>query len=157
MPTIQIAGREVLYDAQDAQLVVGGGWVVRGSGSAVYVRRKVFSCHGVFLGFEHLHRLMVACPEGLFVDHINGNGLDNRRSNLRICTHAENMRNRKTHSNNKSGYKGVYFDKDGSRWRAQIRAEGKKHSLGSFDTPEKAYEAYLSASKELHGEFARAA
>lgn len=93
------------------------------------------------------------------VDHINGNGLDNRRCNLRVCSHGENMRNRTMNRNNRSGYKGVYFDpdKNGRPWRAQIRANGRKHSLGRFDTAEQAYEAYQKAAERLHGEFARVA
>lgn len=158
MPTIHIAGREVLYDAEDADIVESAGWLLCRSGEIFYVRRRAYSPQGAQIGYEHLHRMIANCPEGYFVDHINGNGLDNRRSNLRICTHAENMRNRRIHRNNKSGYKGVYFDPSrGGRWRAQIRAKGKKHCLGSFDSPESAYKAYLAASKALHGSFARAA
>lgn len=88
-------------------------------------------------------------------DHEDGDSLNNRRSNLRPASHSENMRNRKKHKNNRSGYKGVYQEKRTGRWVAQIRSHNKKHWLGSFATPEEAHEAYKLAANELHHEFAR--
>jgi hypothetical protein len=99
------------------------------------------------------HRVITACPRGMLVDHINSDGLDNRRTNLRVCTHAENMRNRRANRNSGSGYKGVYFDR--GRWRARIRANGVRHRLGSFDTAAEAHAAYCAAADRLHGDFAR--
>ena len=86
------------------------------------------------------------------VDHINHNSLDARRQNLRLASHSQNMMNRKMQSNNKTGYRGVY--KEGTRYRAQIHANNKKITLGTFDTPEKAYAAYCEAAIKYHGEFA---
>jgi lambda repressor-like predicted transcriptional regulator len=89
------------------------------------------------------------------VDHINGNRLDNRRENLRICTQHENNRNIWKPDQNRSGYKGVSFDARRSQWRARIKDQnGKEKWLGYFDTPEVAYGAYCAAAKECHGEFA---
>jgi hypothetical protein len=91
------------------------------------------------------------------IDHINGNPGDNRWGNLRACTHAENMKNRKIHSNNKCGFKGVW--KDCSRalkpYVAEIRANGKKTRIGRFETAELAHEAYIEAALKLHGNFSR--
>ncbi|MEQ5183157.1 HNH endonuclease [Providencia alcalifaciens] len=97
-------------------------------------------------------------PDGWVVDHINGKPEDNRPDNLRACSSADNLLNRRTHENNKCGVKGVYFD--GSRpqarkWRAQIRMRGKKICLGRFDTMEQAQAAYIEASQKIHGEFSR--
>lgn len=102
-----------------------------------------------------MHRLIVGVigVEGVYIDHINGNGLDNRRSNLRICTHSENMRNCKLYINNKSGYKGVGFHN--GKWRARININKKSVFLGHFDTAEEAHAAYCEAATRLHGEFAR--
>lgn len=86
------------------------------------------------------------------VDHRDGDQLNNRRSNLRLATHTQNMQNRRKHKG-KSGYKGVH--QYGFRWHAIIQADKKRYLLGIYDNPEDAYEAYCKASKELHGEFSR--
>jgi hypothetical protein len=105
-----------------------------------------------------MHRLITQAPNGVMVDHINGNGLDNRRVNLRLCTHSQNMRNRKMHSNNATGFKGVYKDgrcKTTKKYCAQIRFNGKRIYLGRYTTPEEAYQVYCDASVKYHGEFGR--
>lgn len=88
-------------------------------------------------------------------DHINGDGLDNRRCNLRISSIQENSRNQKINKRNKSGYKGVFWDKTYKKWKAQIRTKDKSKHLGYFDNPKEAYEAYKRAAIKYHGEFAR--
>ncbi len=89
------------------------------------------------------------------VDHRNGNGLDNRRFNLREATHAQNMRNQKLNRNNKSGFKGVSYKRSHRKWRACISMHGKTIELGYHDTPEIAYTAYCAGATKYHGEFAR--
>lgn len=103
----------------------------------------------------YMHRqIMGLVPgDGLEVDHINRNELDNRRENLRVCTREENVRNQAKRITNTSGFKGV--SRKRGKWRATIFMNWKQISLGSFDTPELAYEAYCAAAKRLHGEFAR--
>ena len=89
----------------------------------------------------------------LVVDHINGNVLDNRKCNLRVCTHAENMRNTtKRRKGNTSGYTGV--SKCGKRWAASIGYRGKDIYLGTFGNKEEAARARDLKAIELHGEFA---
>lgn len=88
-----------------------------------------------------------------YVDHIDNNGLNNTRENLRLATNAQNLRNRKRHSNNKTGYKGVVAQ-DG-KYRAKITVDGKRISLGMYDTPEEAHEAYKAAAVKYHGDYAR--
>lgn len=105
--------------------------------------------------YEFLHRVVAQALPTDFVDHINGDALDNRRENLRLCTHAENMRNRRRHKNNATGFKGVYPYRGG--YRAQVRANGKKYQRGSFATPEEASAAYAEMATDLHGSFARVA
>lgn len=100
-----------------------------------------------------MHRIIIDAPTDKLVDHINGNTLDNRKSNLRLCTNAENCRNAKKYKTNTSGYKGV--SAEGRRWKAGITFEQKKIYLGTFDIPQEAHEAYKSKAKELFGEFAR--
>jgi hypothetical protein len=103
-----------------------------------------------------MHREIVGLKSGdkRHTDHINQNKLDNRRSNLRICTCAENQRNKDRKSNNTSGFKGVSWTEVDCRWRAKITVNGKHKFLGHFLTPEAAHEAYCKAALELHGEFA---
>lgn len=101
----------------------------------------------------YLHRVIANAGKGQFVDHINGNGLDCRKENLRLCSHTQNMQNRKVSKSNKLGVKGVYLE--GSRYRASIKAFGKKYSLGSFKSLDAASDAYKAAALRLHGDFAR--
>lgn len=96
-----------------------------------------------------MHRLIM----GGLVDHINGNGLDNRRENLRLCTHLQNMGNRKTPTTNKSGYKGVSHC--GRKWRAEAMCKYEHYYLGIFEDKESAARAYDQKAIELWGEFAR--
>ena len=102
-----------------------------------------------------MHRSILKAGIGMIVDHKNGNKLDNRRKNLRFCTHAENMRNSKMPSRNRTGLKGVSFHKHIKKWIASIKFNGERTNLGYFTTPEEAHKAYCEKAKELHGEFAR--
>lgn len=89
------------------------------------------------------------------IDHINGVTSDNRIANLRCCTQAENTYNTRLRKNNTSGFKGVSFCSMTKRWAAQIRKGKRKWTIGRFDTPEAAHEAYRKKAVELFGEFAR--
>lgn len=91
------------------------------------------------------------------IDHINGDGHDNRISNLRDCTQAQNNRNRRIDERNKSGFKGVSWHKGARRWRATIMHMGKQKHLGFYDDPALAHEAYMTAAQTAFGAFARAA
>lgn len=102
----------------------------------------------------YMHRLIMRTPKGLEVDHIDGNGLHNWRSNLRNCTHAQNTVNRPMNLD-KSGFKGVYWHKRNQCWQAQIQKNKAIFWLGNFDDPEAAARAYDEKAKELFGEFAR--
>ena len=90
-----------------------------------------------------------------FLDHKNGDPLDNRIENLRPATRAENNRNVTKRSSNTSGYKGVSFFKSSGKWRAAIRVNGASLHIGYYDTPEDAHQAYCDKGRELHGDFFR--
>jgi hypothetical protein len=91
-------------------------------------------------------------PEGAQVDHRDGGRNNNHIENLRLAVNgqSDNNQNTKVYKNNKSGYIGVRWHKQTSKWCAQIRIKGKAIHLGLFDTPEEASEAYLAKKKELH-------
>lgn len=88
------------------------------------------------------------------VDHINGDKLDNRKSNLRICTFQENQMNKKKHKTNENKYKGVYFHKRDKLWYSCITCDYKQHFLGYTDTEVESVLNYNKKAKELFGEFA---
>ena len=90
----------------------------------------------------------------LEVDHINGDSLDNRKSNLRLCTHLENMRNRKLHKNNTTGIRGVHWDKTKDKYRAYIRVASKAIHLGYYINPLEADLVYKQARVHYFGAFA---
>ena len=98
-----------------------------------------------------MHRMILGeLAEGKFVDHIDGDGLNNQSYNLRPCTHAQNMKNRRKVSG-ASRFKGV--QKDGDLWRARIVSDGKRYTLGKFHSQVAAAKAYDAAAIKLHGEF----
>lgn len=106
-----------------------------------------------------LHRVVfermssASIPSGMEIDHINGNSLDNRRSNLRMVTSSQNKFNKPKKSNNTSGYKGVSWHKSSQKWRAEITVSGKRNFVGLFNFPEDAARARDIRAKELIGEF----
>lgn len=102
-----------------------------------------------------MSRFIMGYPKGLTVDHINGNGLDNRRCNLRLATQSQNAKNRRKNYNSRSLYKGVTFHTQRNRWLARIQNNKRKVSLGLYGSQEEAARAYDAAAKELHGDFAK--
>jgi hypothetical protein len=103
-----------------------------------------------------MHRLLLSAPDGMEVDHKNGDGLDNRRSNLRLATHRQNMANRKTAKHSKLGVKGISFDKRRGRYFIALRKDGQKYQT-SAKTLELAVKIRDAVGKTLHGEFWRSA
>jgi len=104
-----------------------------------------------------LHREITNAPKGMVVDHINGDSLDNRKENLRVCTHQENQMNRRINKDNTSGYKGVYYDAKNKKnsWYAKIMFNYKLIHIGYYKTKEEAARAYDQKAIELFGEFAQ--
>ena len=137
-------GTSFLFDRDDLDLVESHTWsIARG-----YVRTTM---RGKTVYF---HRLVMGVSEEE-VDHVNMDRLDNRKSNLRLATHAENQQNRRMHRDNKSGFKGVCLDTRSGKYFAYINADNRRTYLGHFNSKEEAYEAYDRAALKLHKDFAR--
>ena len=142
-------GRVVLIDDADLPQVSQHRWHLGSNGYArTYVRRP-----GGTSSTLDLHLLLRDEHGGGYKDHVNGDRLDNRRANLRPCSAAENARNRKRHSNNKSGYKGVCLQN--GKWRATIHLGRKQIHLGLYRHPLLAALAYNAAATALYGPFAQ--
>lgn len=147
---IQIGAYVVQIDYEDAERVASRHWTPDPRrGGHVYFKSMRDSLHRFILGCEY--------GDGLEVDHVSGDTLDNRRSNLRGCTHSENLRNQRKHKNNRSGFKGASYHKASGKFQAQITADGKVFPLGLYLTPEEAHAAYCAASAKYHKEFGRTA
>lgn len=150
-------GYVATIDAADVPLVEGFNWCAFVTPRwTVYAGRGSSHDDGKHLAIR-MHRVIIGAAHGLAVDHIDGNGLNNRRSNLRLATRAQNQHNRGVRADSASGLKGVLRHALTGRWRAYIRVDGKKIHLGYFDTAEAAHAAYSAAAHRLHGEFARTA
>lgn len=152
--TLNIRGHEVLLDSDISFDINPLMWECRVTRGRPYFR-TVCRAGGV-RKTAWLHRVVALCPNGKQVDHINGNPLDNRKLNLRVCTLAQNLQNRGKRKNGSTCvYKGVYRAKHpsgGKHWHAQI-FHGKKIHLGFFHTPEEGARAYNAAALKYHGEF----
>ena len=142
-------GWTATIDAEDADLVRQYRW--GGLGRSWKARRK-YAATPIGSNLVGMHRLILDAPEGMTVDHIDQNGLNNRRSNLRLATIAQNMANSGPKKDNRLGLKGVSQKR--RRFMANITHEGKTTYLGLFVNKEDAAEAYRKAAIAIHGEFA---
>lgn len=151
---------EIIVDDEDYERLIHYSWGVLKckTSDTLYVKaryvskeqpRKYYSIHRFILGIDD--------PK-IFVDHIDGNGLNNQKSNLRIATNRDNCRNRGRQKNNKTGFKGVYAIKGTNSYRTciYIREGSKRKWIASkqFTCPIKAAKAYNELARQYHGEFA---
>ncbi len=138
-------GKYAVIDIKDIELVTPYQWYFDGKYAATNLPEG--------RGKLRLHRLLINPETGLVTDHINGDRLDNKRNNLRMCSSSANNQNRP--NNNKNGYRGITWNKRRKKWVAQISIDNKNKGLGYFITKEEAAEAYNAVASKLHGEFAR--
>lgn len=163
-PVIQIPltrGYVTIVSPEDADLAEVK-WCVRPTQYRFYASRRAKTARtNNEYATVNIHRIILErmigreLVKGECVDHIDMNGLNNQRSNLRLATNAQNQQNKPAYSTNKCGYKGVYWAKDRQKWRAGIQVNEKTINLGQFDTAVEAAKAYDIAAIEHHGEFAR--
>jgi hypothetical protein len=145
-------GLFALVDDEDFEPMLEHYWhAVNGGSGNKYAARKVRVDGKTQVIF--MHKVLARTPPGMLTDHINGNTLDNRKANLRMCNRWENARNRRVHKNSKHGFKGVHAA--GNRFQAVIRVDRKLMHLGTFKTAGEAALKYNEAARELFGDFCR--
>ena len=148
-------GYFAVIDAGDAEGISKWNWHARVDGNRVYAARNVPADQNGKRGAMKMHRQIANPPTGMEVDHIDGDGLNNRLGNLRIATKSQNQCNRRPMATSTTGLKGVSpYNRDGT-WRARISVRGRRISLGYYKTPAEAHAAYVAASIKLHGPFGR--
>lgn len=145
------SGGVALVDDEDFDRVSAeGSWYAAASLNTSYARR-VYHLGGGRYTTRTMHGLITGLP---YVDHVNGDGLDNRRTNLRPATASQNQANQRMRRDNTSGFRGVQAAPN-DRWRALIIVGGKRISLGYYDAREDAARAYDAAAIKFFGEYAR--
>lgn len=143
-------GKSVVMDADDYFYLKKWQWHTLVANGKFYAKRDFLE--GFKIKSALLHRIIMNPQGKMTVDHIDGNGLNNQKSNLRLCTHRENLCNRKKNFNSKFKFKGIYKYK--KKWCAYICPNGIKKHLGVFRTQNEAATEYDKAAKKLFGEFA---
>lgn len=155
MRTIELGrGYTTVVDEDDYDKLSQYNWSVDERSHTTYVKRSVYE-GGIRTGTEIMHRLIMDAPEDMQVDHINGDGLDNRKENLRLCSQKQNLMNKRSVVDSSSKHKGVCWDKGSSKWRAYIQVDKKKKHLGYYTDELAAASAYNEAAKEHFGEYAK--
>jgi hypothetical protein len=145
-------GKFAIVDIDDFYKVIIYKWHTRHSAQTFYATCTIgYGRNRINL---HMHRLIMNAPDDMFVDHINGNGWDNRKANLRLATSAQNNYNRRLTSNRTSKYKGVDYRPAKKAYRARITVDKRKIFLGHFKSEIEAACEYDKAAKKYHGEFA---
>ena len=151
MSILGIKKSKILIDDEDVKRIYEEKWHVNVWGKYPLLGKK--NSVGKW-EYVLMHRFILNCPKEKQVDHINHNTFDNRKINLRICSNVENHRNTKIHSNNKTGYKGVSWNKKSNKYESRIKVNKNKLHLGLFENKIEAARAYNYAAVKYFGEYA---
>ena len=145
-----------LVDDEDFEFLSKFQWVCNIQGRSCYALR-IANYSDDKRHTLAMHRLIMKLQRGdaRYIDHIDGNGLNNQKENLRVVTKAQNGWNQGVRKSNSSGYKGVSWHKGMGKWQAKIRCKGEIHYLGFFEIKKEAATAYNNGAIKYHGEHAR--
>ena len=146
-------GKFAIVDDEDFDILEKHKWSYRKMGNCEYAETRI-RVNGKQQTIM-MHRMILDFPKNKFVDHVDMNGLNNQRSNIRVCNRSQNGMNRKVFKNNKSGFKGVMKDKERGLWKSRIYFNKVAIFLGRFSDIVEAAKAYDAAAKRLFGDFAR--
>jgi hypothetical protein len=147
-------GKCAVVDPEDFERLNRYKWHVNKAKNTYYAIRRIHIAKNKWKHIK-MHREILDPPDHLYVDHINHDGLDNRKANLRTATPCQNSYNRIHFTKNPSSkYKGVSWNKHKKKWSVQIRYDGKSKFIGFFDNEIEAAKAYDRVAKEYHKEFA---
>ena len=150
MKKIQLTQNKfTIVDDEDYEHLNQFNWHIKKGRNTYYAVRTNFKLNKKI----PMHRIIMNPSDNMQIDHINGNGLDNRKENLRVCNRYQNGGNSRLSKSNISGIKGVSWNKKNKKWVAQICINSKQGNLGSFINKFEAKEAYEKAAKEYHKEF----
>lgn len=147
-------GKIAIVDAADYEHLNQFNWCAKKMGRTWYAVRTFKRSDGKRCESK-MHREVMNAPDGMGVDHMDGNGLNNTRDNLRLATHRQNCFNSQSRQNSSSKYKGVNWHRQNRKWTAQIRINEKPLYLGIFEDEKDAARAYNAAAIKFYGEFAR--
>lgn len=146
------SGHEIMIDDEDWDIVKEYSWRIATPSNCTYAVATPL------IGNKNrnvlMHRLILSAADRM-IDHIDGNGLNNHRDNLRFCSHSQNAQNSRKHYVASSRFKGVSWERDRGKWRVQITISGKQKRVGRFLTEKDAAAAYNKAAVKAFGEFAR--
>lgn len=146
-------GGFALVDSEDFELVGSLRWHLHTSGYAVNDKRIWLGNGKSRVERRWMHRMIMNTPKDTQTDHINHDKLDNRRSNLRLCSQSENSANASLRKDSTSGYKGVTWLKRTNMWQVRIGVKMRRICIGHFREKEEAIQAYRAAAQKYHGEF----
>jgi hypothetical protein len=155
MKEIQLTqGMVALVDDEDFERLSQYKWYALADGNTFYARRHIRGEDGKQKVIQMHREILKLTAKNIECDHINHNGIDNQKHNLRCCTRAENSMNQMSRRGSSSKYKGVSWYKTKCKWCSQIRVNGLLINLGYYDNEEDAAKVYDAKARELFGEFA---